>query len=174
MTTNFLDIGSIYKGGEIQELISSLRTVKGALLFITLYAIRPLFIILPASPMAAAGGAIYGTFLGTAIVVIGALISGTIGFFMARFIGKGYLDKIKHSKILRIKNKIEENQEKVDNALNSLNPEAESLEEAVNKILEMDVFFPKRKMKGYILEIYKYWEGNIILKHIQRSKNFES
>jgi len=40
----------------------------------------------------------------------------------------------------------------------------------IRNILELDLFFPKRKMKGFMLEIYKYWESGIIRKHIERSK----
>lgn len=102
ISIKFFNVSRIYKSAEMGGLINELRTFKGALLFIALYSIRPVFVVLPASPMAIAGGAIYGTLVGTIIVVIGALLSGTFGFFMARFIGKEYFDKITHQKISKI------------------------------------------------------------------------
>lgn len=108
VAVKFFNIVSVYKTGAIDEIIKGSRTAKGILLFLGLYALRPIFAILPASPMAFAGGAMYGKLFGTIIVVIGALISGTFGFFLARFIGKEYFDRITHHRILKVKSKIEE------------------------------------------------------------------
>ncbi len=107
ISIKFFNITRIYKTGAVDEIILEAKTVKGVLSFLILYALRPIFVILPASPMAIAGGVMYGTFLGTLIVVIGALISGTFGFFLARFIGKEYFDRITHGRISKVKAKIE-------------------------------------------------------------------
>ena len=68
-----------------------------------------------------------------------------------------------------IRNKIEKNQELVDQAILSL----KSIK--LNKIttedlLELDLFFPKKKMRGFLLTIYNLWESWIIKKHVERSK----
>jgi uncharacterized membrane protein YdjX (TVP38/TMEM64 family) len=108
VTVKFFNIVSVYKTGAVDEIIKGSRTAEGVLLFLVLYALRPIFAILPASPMAFAGGAMYGKLFGTIVVVIGALISGTFGFFLARFIGKEYFDRITHYRISKIKSKMEE------------------------------------------------------------------
>jgi glyoxylase-like metal-dependent hydrolase (beta-lactamase superfamily II) len=59
-----------------------------------------------------------------------------------------------------MRKKIEINQMKVDKALKDY--EIESLDE----LLDLDLFFPKRKMEGFLFEIYKFWELGIIKKHI--------
>ena len=68
-----------------------------------------------------------------------------------------------------MRDKIEKNQIIVDKAISSLKTSKNS---AVTKedLLKLDLFFPKSKMNGYILEIYNYWESEIIRKHIKRSK----
>ncbi|KKL47622.1 hypothetical protein LCGC14_2333700 [marine sediment metagenome] len=68
-----------------------------------------------------------------------------------------------------MRDKIEKNQIIVDQAISSLNLSKMS-GVTMEDFLELDLFFPKRKMKGYILEIYNYWESEIISKHIERSK----
>jgi len=100
-------ISEFYKMGNMGVILQNLRTLEGILIFILIYTIRPIFILLPASPMAFAAGAIYGSLFGTVIVIIGALTSGSFGFFIARVIGKGYFDKIAHKRISRLKEKME-------------------------------------------------------------------
>ena len=45
-----------------------------------------------------------------------------------------------------------------------------NFEEKVKKLLKLDIFFPKRKMRGFLGEIYEHWESWIITKHVQQSK----
>ncbi|MFW9878820.1 MAG: MBL fold metallo-hydrolase [Candidatus Thorarchaeota archaeon] len=68
--------------------------------------------------------------------------------------------------------KIDNNQKKVDIALEKSNSLGRSEDDAVKQLLKMDVFFPKKKLKSFLLEIYTLWESWIIRKHIQRSEYF--
>ena len=68
-----------------------------------------------------------------------------------------------------LRRKIKENQQKVDVALINLKP-TPNFEDKVKKLLKLDIFFPKKKMKGFLREIYTHWESWIITKHIQQSK----
>ncbi|MFX0025757.1 MAG: MBL fold metallo-hydrolase [Candidatus Hermodarchaeota archaeon] len=67
------------------------------------------------------------------------------------------------------RDKIRKNQTIVDQAILSLKPINKSRINLAN-LLELDLFFPKKKMKGFLLEIYNYWESGIISKHLERSK----
>ncbi|MFX0034754.1 MAG: MBL fold metallo-hydrolase [Candidatus Hermodarchaeota archaeon] len=71
-----------------------------------------------------------------------------------------------------MRTKIEENQQKVNKALSILGFLNISEDDAVSQLLKMDIFFPKRKLKGFLLEIYTLWESWIIRKQIQRSEFF--
>jgi hypothetical protein len=73
-----------------------------------------------------------------------------------------------------MRKKINSNQEKVDNALRNSNNNITSKEDAVQHLLDMDIFFPKIRLKGVVYEIYRFWESWIIRKHIQRSNVFNS
>ena len=68
-----------------------------------------------------------------------------------------------------MREKIEKNQKRVDQALISLEKSNKS-DINIKDLLKLDIFFPKRKMSGFMLEIYNYWEFGIISKHIHRSE----
>lgn len=68
-----------------------------------------------------------------------------------------------------MRKKIEKNQTIVDQAINILKANNRS-ELSIENLLELDLFFPKKKMKGFLVEIYRYWESGIINKHIERSE----
>ncbi len=71
-----------------------------------------------------------------------------------------------------MRKKIMVNQVKVDNVLKTSKFLTKSEDEAVNQLLKLDIFFPKKKLKDFLLEIYSLWESWIIRKHIQRSEHF--
>ncbi|MFX1522825.1 MAG: MBL fold metallo-hydrolase [Promethearchaeota archaeon] len=72
-----------------------------------------------------------------------------------------------------MKEKIEKNQEKVDEALNKFNLGGLTESDAINQLLDLDIFFPKSRLKGVVYDVYKFWESWIIRKHLQQSKFFK-
>ena len=73
-----------------------------------------------------------------------------------------------------MRKKVSNNQEKVDNALNDSNNIHTSEYDTIQHLLDMDLFFPKSRLKGVVYEIYRFWESWIIRKHIQRSSVFNT
>ncbi|MFX0030533.1 MAG: hypothetical protein ACFE8B_15080, partial [Candidatus Hermodarchaeota archaeon] len=73
-----------------------------------------------------------------------------------------------------MREKINTNQNKIDEVLNSINTLYLSEDEVVEKLLRMDIFFPKKKLKGVVFDIYRFWESWIIKKHLNRSKNYRN
>ena len=71
-----------------------------------------------------------------------------------------------------MRTKIKDNQEKVDDALNSLDISKITEKDIIEKLLKMDLFFPKKKLKGVVYEIYRFWESWIIRKHLQQDVKF--
>jgi len=67
-----------------------------------------------------------------------------------------------------MREKIRKNQELVDRGLKTINLKLE-FEEKIKQLLEMDLIFPKRKMKGFLEDIYRFWEKGFIEKHVKRS-----
>ncbi|TXT61496.1 MAG: hypothetical protein BAJALOKI3v1_780014 [Promethearchaeota archaeon] len=61
--------------------------------------------------------------------------------------------------------KFRENEAKIRYGLESQDPEFK-LEEKIDKLLKKDLFFPKKKMEGFLKEIYTFWEYWIIKNHL--------
>ncbi len=70
---------------------------------------------------------------------------------------------------LYMREKIEKNQNIIDQAILSLKL-AKKSEVSLKDFLDMDLFFPKKKMDEFRQQIYRFWESGIISKHIERSK----
>ncbi|MBD3212173.1 MAG: hypothetical protein GF311_06140 [Candidatus Lokiarchaeota archaeon] len=64
-----------------------------------------------------------------------------------------------------MRKKIMENEEKIRSGLENRDHEYNS-EEKIDKLLEKDLFFPKKKMEGFLKEIYTFWEYWIIKNHL--------
>ena len=62
----------------------------GPIVFIILYAIRPL-ILFPATVLTVTGGFVFGPLLGIIYTIIASNISSTIAFFVGRYFGEGLL-----------------------------------------------------------------------------------
>jgi len=60
----------------------------GPLIYIVLYAIRPL-ILFPSTIITLAGGFVFGPFLGVFYTIIASNISSTIAFFVGQYFGEG-------------------------------------------------------------------------------------
>ncbi|TDL30480.1 TVP38/TMEM64 family protein [Jeotgalibacillus sp. S-D1] len=94
---------------DIQEWISSFG-VWGPLLFIAVYALRPL-ILFPASILSLAGGLAFGAFGGFIYILIGASLSAIIAFLVSRLFQEAFIKKTQQGnegRLFRIKNLIEE------------------------------------------------------------------
>ena len=75
----------------VQQMLDFMTdSIWGALVFIVLYAVRPL-ILFPATLLTLAGGFVFGPVLGVVYTVIASNISSTIAFFVGRFFGEGLL-----------------------------------------------------------------------------------
>lgn len=73
-----------------------------------------------------------------------------------------------------MRHKIKNNQDKVDRVLKLHDVLETSENKIVKKLLKMDLFFPKKKLKGAVFEVYRFWESWIIRKHLHRSEFFRN
>jgi glyoxylase-like metal-dependent hydrolase (beta-lactamase superfamily II) len=68
-----------------------------------------------------------------------------------------------------MRKKIKNNQEKVDKAIKDSSCTQTSEKNALSMLLDLDLFFPKKRLEGVVYDVYRFWESWIIRKHIQRS-----
>jgi hypothetical protein len=74
-------------------------------------------------------------------------------------------------------NKIKENHKKIQNVLKNFDDTHLKNQKIANlaKILfEKDIFFPKKKMKSFLKNIYRLWEYWIIRHHLELIMNKKS
>lgn len=71
----------------LQEWLDNVGLLNAALIYIVLYAIRPL-ILFPATLLTIASGLIFGPWLGTLFTIIGENASANFGFSLVRWFGR--------------------------------------------------------------------------------------
>ena len=76
-----------------QQLLGFMQTgIWGVLIFILLYAIRPL-ILFPATFLTLAGGFVFGPVLGVIYTIVASNISSAIAFYVGQYFGEGLLQE---------------------------------------------------------------------------------
>jgi uncharacterized membrane protein YdjX (TVP38/TMEM64 family) len=72
------------------------------LIFILLITIRPILFFLPSMGLTIVAGMLFGTVWGTVYVVIGGTFSTLVGFYFARWLGRGIVKKlVEKNKLLK-------------------------------------------------------------------------
>jgi uncharacterized membrane protein YdjX (TVP38/TMEM64 family) len=75
-----------------QILVFLTNSFWGPLIYIALYAVRPL-ILFPSLVLTLAGGFVFGPVLGVIYTIIAGNISGTVAYLIGRYFGQGLLTK---------------------------------------------------------------------------------
>ena len=71
----------------LEQWLNEVGLLKAALIYIVIYAVRPL-ILFPATLLTVASGLIFGPWLGTLFTVVGENASANIGFSLVRWFGR--------------------------------------------------------------------------------------
>jgi uncharacterized membrane protein YdjX (TVP38/TMEM64 family) len=77
--------------------------VLSPLVFMIIYALRAVILVLPVGIMSLAGGLAFGKWLGTVYILIGATAGACLSFLMARYLGRGFIEKLGVMKKGRLK-----------------------------------------------------------------------
>jgi uncharacterized membrane protein YdjX (TVP38/TMEM64 family) len=87
----YANINDLSPFDAIQNLLTFMQNgIWGVLIYILLYAIRPL-LLFPATVLSVASGFVFGPFLGVGYTIIASNISSTIAFFVGHYFGEGLL-----------------------------------------------------------------------------------
>lgn len=78
-----------------------------SLIFIVIYSLKPIVFILPASLLSIVAGSIFGSFYAFIYSMIGCFFSATLAFFLARALGKPFVDNVLKGKTLKIDSSVE-------------------------------------------------------------------
>ncbi|MEO7840221.1 MAG: TVP38/TMEM64 family protein [Anaerolineales bacterium] len=75
----------------VQQMLAFMQNgIWGVLIYILIYAVRPL-ILFPATVLSVAGGFVFGPLLGILYTIVASNISSTIAFYVGQFFGEGLL-----------------------------------------------------------------------------------
>lgn len=77
----------------VRGFLSTQPTVQSLVLFSLLYALVTV-LFLPGTPFTILAGVLFGTFTGTAVVVVGASVGAFLAFMLSRFFGKDAVESL--------------------------------------------------------------------------------
>jgi len=80
-----------------------------ALCFVILFSLKPILVFVPTSILSIIAGSIFGPFTGLCLCMISSFFSSTLAFFLARFLGKPFVDKTIGGRALKLDENIGEN-----------------------------------------------------------------
>lgn len=75
--------------------------------FVLLYGLKPIVFIIPASFLSIMAGDIFGPFMALLLSMIGCFFAGTLAFFLAKFLGRSFVENLLKGKALSLDQNIE-------------------------------------------------------------------
>ena len=96
---------------KVERIVNFIRS-KGpfaAIIFLGIYALKPFIIVMPSNVVAIVGGIIFGPIKGFIISMAGFFVSGTIAFYLARFLGKEFVQKLIGNKFMKLDDNMKNN-----------------------------------------------------------------
>ncbi|MBC2581528.1 TVP38/TMEM64 family protein [Clostridium sp. DJ247] len=78
-----------------------------AIMYIIVYSLKPVVLIIPVSLMSILAGNIFGPHKAIILSMIGCFTSATLAFFLARLLGRSFVDKILKRKAMNLDSNIE-------------------------------------------------------------------
>lgn len=78
-----------------------------SLIFIVIYSLKPVLLIIPTNLLSILAGNIFGPQKALLMSMIGCFGSGTVAFFLARFLGRSFVDKFLKGKAMNLDSNIE-------------------------------------------------------------------
>lgn len=81
--------------------------IYAEIVYLGIYVAKPFFIIMPSNLVALLGGGVFGPVKGFVLSMIGFFISGTIAFYLARFLGKDFVESIMGEKLMKLDDNLE-------------------------------------------------------------------
>ncbi|MEM8532857.1 MAG: TVP38/TMEM64 family protein [Chloroflexota bacterium] len=96
----YINLNNLTITDALRNVVSLMQTPIGPLIYLLVYAIRPLAFF-SAVVLTLAAGSIYGPILGVVYTVIASNTSATVAYFLGRFLGKGLIDETQSTGIVQ-------------------------------------------------------------------------
>lgn len=85
------------------------RGIFSSVLYLLFFIVKPFFVIIPTNIIAIAGGTMFGPIRGFLLTMAGFFISGTVAFFVARYLGRDFVEGIIGKKFIKLEDNMEKN-----------------------------------------------------------------
>ena len=99
------------KGKLSIEAIANIIKSNGAfssVIYLIIFAIKPIFVIIPSNIISVAAGNVFGSVWGFVLTMIGYYISATVAFYISRFLGRSFIEELVGDKFIKLDNNLEE------------------------------------------------------------------
>jgi uncharacterized membrane protein YdjX (TVP38/TMEM64 family) len=93
---------SDFTPAQIKRFILSFGVIA-PVIFISIYSLRGVILIIPVGIMSISGGLAFGKWWGTLYILIGAITGSCLSFFVARYLGRDFLERFEWMHKGRIK-----------------------------------------------------------------------
>jgi uncharacterized membrane protein YdjX (TVP38/TMEM64 family) len=88
----YINLNNLTIGQALRNVVELMQTPFGPLIYLLIYAVRPLAFF-SATVLTLAAGAIFGPVLGVIYTIVASNTSATVAYFLGRFLGTGVLDE---------------------------------------------------------------------------------
>lgn len=95
---------------DIESLVETIRgkSYLSVVIYLGIYVIKPLLLITPSNIVALVGGGLFGPVKGFILTMTGFAISGTIAFYLARLLGRDFVEGILKKRFNKLENIMKE------------------------------------------------------------------
>ncbi|AAK78654.1 putative membrane protein YdjX (TVP38/TMEM64 family) [Clostridium acetobutylicum] len=78
-----------------------------SLVFVIIYSLKPILLVIPVSALSVIAGGIFGPLKAFCLSMLGCFLSGSLAFFLARKLGRPFVDKILKGKVMNLDNSLD-------------------------------------------------------------------
>jgi uncharacterized membrane protein YdjX (TVP38/TMEM64 family) len=105
----FVRYGSSLRRLKFKEVRSYILSYGkfASICFVIIYSLKPIVFIVPASLLSIAAGNIFGPYIALLLSMISCFFAGTLAFFLAKYFGRGFVQKMLKGKVLTLDDNIE-------------------------------------------------------------------
>ena len=79
------------------------------LIYLGIYCLKPFFLVIPSNVVVIIGGILFNPFIAFFLSMTGFFISGTISFYISRYLGRGFVEGIVGDKFIKLDTNLKEN-----------------------------------------------------------------
>lgn len=91
----------------ISSFIRRSGKVTIGIVFVLLYSLKPVLLVIPASLLSIFAGNIFGPYVAFALSMVGCFFSATLSFYLARWLGQPFVNKLLKGKALKMDDQVE-------------------------------------------------------------------